>query len=285
MHIYAETDAVFEMLMRRLGRDIPPFRLQRRVLFTCDGSEAVVKAVDVHDPSVEVGVLAAVAPQPIEISQEDRVRAIWGNTAHRLPLDRKKSARCTLHFVGHYAEPDLTLDVDLSVGPQDYVLSFAPGLAQKSWALERVRPADGAAIIAGRDVEYGASHRRYVVTQTALKQGGGPQAQEREAPLELEEAEALVERAFRESRLAAQAENRAKATAKAAAAPKAAGRTKAASPKLGMAQAKAAPLAARAYPPVSSSSSKPAGKRLPDGSSDPKSGGVRMGGGRVAGKR
>merc|ERR1712080_427214 len=101
-----------EMLMARLDAPISPFRLQRRVLIGLDGDSVFAKAVDVHAPDIEIGVLCAVDwhSAGITVPESGRAAAIWRHPVHRhdaSDLDLR-ALRPTLHFVGHYQEPPLT---------------------------------------------------------------------------------------------------------------------------------------------------------------------------------
>lgn len=194
LKINATTDKVMELLMERLGILIPPFRLARRILMSQEGESVVAKGVDVNDAEEETGVLCGVdwegEPKPIPVSQ--RARAIWQHTVHQHPscnLDLK-SLRPTLHFVGHYQEPPVTLDVDLSEGGKDIRIAFDPLACE--WATDTITCMEEA--VQSRmdhDREYGCSHRRYVVGKRREKGIADP--------------EKRVEEEFQKARLYAEA--------------------------------------------------------------------------------
>merc|ERR1712070_829982 len=58
--IHAPTDVVMESLMGHLCIPIPNFRLERRIIFGREANDVFAKAVDVHAPDRETGVLCAV---------------------------------------------------------------------------------------------------------------------------------------------------------------------------------------------------------------------------------
>lgn len=195
LHIHAPTDLVMEMLMDRLGYTIPPFLLERRILIEKQNHTVSAKAVDVHDPKMEMGVLCGVdwegAAQSIPESQ--RVQAVWQHLQHKHScrgLDMK-SLRPTLHFVGHYHEPPTTLDVDLTDGGKDIRISFDP--LALLWTVDEVKCIDETPqSSADCDFEYGSSHRAYVVEKFRAKLGN-------------EFSEKDVERKFQQARCNAKA--------------------------------------------------------------------------------
>ena len=121
--IHAKTDTVMAMLMKRLGYQIPPFRLQRRFIAGVtrnDGANATVfvRAVDVHDPS-------------LQLSQICKAGAASNVSLKRVPI--------TLHFTGHYHEPALQMTVDLQSSTLvDIRAAFAPDLGQ--WSKPSFKP-------------------------------------------------------------------------------------------------------------------------------------------------
>lgn len=194
LHLNAPTDVVMEMLMDRLEIPIPPFRLQRRIIFAHEEQHVIAKAVDVHDPQVEIGVLSGVDWQGTvkSIPESEKAKAIWQHVVHRHPsrnLDVGK-LHPTLHFVGHYGEPPIQLDVNLSDGGKDISISFDPLAGE--WAVDSVNCLQEVfPTIADLDTEYGQAHRRYVVDKRR-DQGNS-------------DAEKLIEQEFQKSRCAAEA--------------------------------------------------------------------------------
>mmetsp|Transcript_32457 Transcript_32457/g.62671 ORF Transcript_32457/g.62671 Transcript_32457/m.62671 type:complete len:571 (-) Transcript_32457:194-1906(-) len=168
--IHAPTDVVMESLMLRLGIPIPNFRLQRRIIFGVDGDEVFAKAVDVHAPDRETGVLCAVDWDGTakEIPESQRAQAIWKSLAHRHPMANIdiSDLHPTLHFVGHYQEPPLTLDISLTASDNDVLIAFDP--SDGLWEVIAMLPVTPDASIAenvDRDCDYGASHREYVISK------------------------------------------------------------------------------------------------------------------------
>jgi mono-ADP-ribosyltransferase sirtuin 6 len=133
--IHAHTDTVMEMLMKRLQIPIPNFLLERRVVFGLDGNEVFAKSVDVHMPDQEASVICTVD---------------WDGTTQEITESHRKQAnldisrlRPTLHFVGHYQEPPLTLDICLCDGSKDVLLAFDPLSGKWEVTTVTTTPADG----------------------------------------------------------------------------------------------------------------------------------------------
>lgn len=194
LKINATTDKVMELLMERLGIPIPLFRLERRFLIYQDGESVVARGVDVNDAEEETGVLCGVTwkgePKPIPVSQ--RARAIWQHAVHQhLSCNLDLKSMCpTLHFVGHYQEPSITLDVDLTHGGKDVRIAFDPLAC--AWTIDKVACMEE--VVQSRmdhDPEYGCSHRCYVVGKR--RENGIPNPEEQ------------VEEEFQRARLYAEA--------------------------------------------------------------------------------
>jgi NAD-dependent SIR2 family protein deacetylase len=161
LKIHAPTDVVMQMVMARLALDIPPFLLRRRFVASLDRSPEVsgkrarasLTTVDVHDPTLELSLLRRV----------DWPAASSGRKAdlHAVPV--------ALHFVGHYNEPELSLDLDLATtGLLDVELTYDP--IQRVWSVEAERaldaPHEPSDLVLqqqehGRD--YARSHAKYVL--------------------------------------------------------------------------------------------------------------------------
>lgn len=170
LQIHAPTDVVMESLMQRLGIVIPNFRLERRIIFGVDGNEVFAKAVDVHAPDRETGVLCAVDwdGNVKEVPESQRTQAVWKTVAHRHSQANLHISHLhpTLHFVGHYQEPPLTVDINLTTGDKDVLIAFDPSDGQ--WEVTSIQSAQHNTFTAenvDRDCEYGASHRRYVISK------------------------------------------------------------------------------------------------------------------------
>lgn len=157
--IYAKTDDVMRLLMKRLEIPIPEFRLLRRIVFSTFEKEgyACTKAVDPHNPVLEV----------------DHIKSIkWCDKAkdlRKVPLSvfQNEQAKATIFFQGHYHEPAFDVEVDLSSsGLVDIVLAYDP--VQRVWEVrsqtnsdEPLKPAPAAN--EARIPDYGASHLEYCV--------------------------------------------------------------------------------------------------------------------------
>jgi len=180
------------------------------------------KAVDVHDPSLDLGLLwtvdwtkadasaaAAIAKKGGTNEQDRKAAVAAGHGTHYRSIEDGKldlAEVCpTLHFMGHYNEPPLDLCVDLSsssTATLDLLLSFDPGLrewahvenvedepllnAKEYQSLESVREKPR---IEKPDSRIGRSHREYCVK-------GRMKSNE----LTRKAAEEIVDRMFRESR-------------------------------------------------------------------------------------
>merc|ERR1712194_972653 len=116
MHIYAATDTVMQMLMELLSLSIPPFQLLRRLIFGRSGNAGQLysKAVDVHDPTIEVDHLRAIDWDGNGLPQ-NVVRDATAATSQTQGVHRHNGGsnlrpiRPKLHFMGHYHEPPLDL--------------------------------------------------------------------------------------------------------------------------------------------------------------------------------
>lgn len=179
--VYAETDTVMRMLMERLEVPIPEWHLLRRIVVSTSADSAAVslKAVDVHDPSLEIGILRDVdwdgtasrsRSKGRDEDAENVVAARFG--AHSRPtagLDL--AALCPeLHFVGNYREPSFRLEVGdglMNASAVDMALSYNP--YQCTWSCLRCElllggaPVAAAAPATARQSRYGHDHREYCV--------------------------------------------------------------------------------------------------------------------------
>jgi len=208
--IFAKTDTVMTMLIERLAVPVPPFRLLRRVIVSQpgEGEDVSLRAVDIHNPNQEVGVLRAVDWDGSGLSKRDAdmlasiVACRYGG--YTWPASNAEVLKPTLHFVGHYGEPPYTLNLNFTKTRRlDMLLSFDP--VQGSW--ERLEPETGlvpSPLLGGQEQAdeslppnwYGRDHRHYCVSSWVDRHGKS------EA-----EAKAIVERKFEESRAEAAAVN------------------------------------------------------------------------------
>ena len=151
--IHAKTDTVMAMLMKRLGYNIPRFRLRRRFIAGVSrvkgsSARAFVRAVDVHDPSLELSQLC---------------RATATN------CDSLKRVQITLHFTGHYHEPALQMAVDLKSSKfVDIQVAFAPELGK--WSKPSFKPIAKLPATSAvhklrlqHGLQYTRAHRKYVL--------------------------------------------------------------------------------------------------------------------------
>jgi len=199
LKINAPTDRVMELLMERLGMQIPAFRLERRILICKEDDSVVARTVDVHDPKEETSILCGVdwEGEPRPVPKDERARVIWKNKVYRHPCCNvdMKCLRPTLHFVGHYGEPPITLEVDLTRGGKDIRISFDP-LAEHEWSIDTVTCMDeGIQSRVDRDPEYGRNHREFIVAKH----------REKHPTQTASDAEKEVEKEFLKARLYAEA--------------------------------------------------------------------------------
>merc|ERR1712072_1188313 len=121
------------------------------------------------------------------MSESQRVKAVWQHTEHKYPSKNLDihALHPTLHFVGHYDEPPIKLDVDLTRGGKDIRIAFDPLAGQ--WSVDAVSCTEETRhCCVDRDCEYGLAHRRYVV-QKRIGQG-------------IADTEKQVEQEFQQSR-------------------------------------------------------------------------------------
>jgi len=202
--IYAKTDVVMQMLMEKLALPIPPFRLLRRVILgkeigASKSQEVYAKAVDVHDPTLEFGLMRAVdwdGRGVCDADQQDVKSIIAMEGAHRRPMAGMDGSAVNpvLHFIGHYREPALQLTADLSKAHAvDFQLAFDP--YELSWEITSTEevPEGGCAAPADADdaciPDYGQSHREYCVTKVMQR-----------CSCDQQEAERMIDERFRNKR-------------------------------------------------------------------------------------
>jgi len=180
--IFAKTDVVMEMLMERLSYSVPPFRLVRRVILGITAEELYAKAVDVHDPTVEVYHICAVdwdgKGVPEQALRDPMIAAAQGGAHRRAVAGIKlQNLRPCLHFVGHYNEPPLQLAADLSgsegsTSPKvlDLLLTFDP--YERTWK-STCQELEFASVVVddAKIPDYGPSHHEYCVTKVMQARG------------------------------------------------------------------------------------------------------------------
>lgn len=206
--IFAKTDVVMQMLMERLQLPIPPFRLLRRVILGKEFPKSrggvilekvYTKAVDLHDPTLEFGLMRAVdwdGGGVCDADHQDVKSIVAMEGRHRRPMAGidPRAVSPVLHFIGHYREPALQLTADLSnAHAVDFQLAFdSYELCWEIMSAEVVPPsgfasptdADGALI-----PDYGPSHRQYCINKVMQKR-----------KCDQQEAEQIIDGRFRNSR-------------------------------------------------------------------------------------
>lgn len=137
VRVHSPVDEFMTAVMAGLGRPVPPFELERRiVLWREDGS---VKVSGVAEDGMPASLL-----QKIEVMPGNHV-----TTGYTLPLscpctgtDATQSVTCT--FMGHYAEPQTTLTLSQGVSKAAYLLTLDP-MRDKHWRVaprEDITPPD-----------------------------------------------------------------------------------------------------------------------------------------------
>jgi mono-ADP-ribosyltransferase sirtuin 6 len=196
--IYAKTDIVMQMLMDRLELPIPPFRLLRRVIIgkefgASKREEVYAKAVDVHDPTLEFGLMRAVdwdGRGVCDADQQDVKSIVAMEGGHRRPMAGidPRAVSPVLHFIGHYREPAVQLTADLSKSQAvDFQLAFDP--YELSWEIASTQNILEAATRRCRFPDYGQSHREYCIDKVMQHRS-----------CDKREAEQIIDGRFRNSR-------------------------------------------------------------------------------------
>jgi hypothetical protein len=143
LRIFAETDAVMVGLMERLGIEIPPWRLHRRILAYLTGpSSVVLQGVDPFQPQLPATLFHAVsAPNrdPVTVEPMEVMTSV-------VPSAADTSVPVCLTWFSHYNEPSYTLQLDRAAlracrkGEGMYVdLSYDP--FSRAWTEERTERA------------------------------------------------------------------------------------------------------------------------------------------------
>jgi len=122
LKINAMCDIVMEKLMSKLGLEIPQFKLERLLKITAQNNSVAFQGIDTYGspyslfPKIEVKT-----PQDsVELTQEPM---IYQTT--------QKQLTAVVHFEGHYREPPLEIQVNLSEGEKVYHLVF--DFLSKTW--------------------------------------------------------------------------------------------------------------------------------------------------------
>lgn len=178
--IYAETDVVMKMLMEELEVPVPPFRLIRRLVaqVSVDTRTVSLKAVDLHNPSQEMGIIREVdwhGSGMSNVAAKQSASLIAARLeAHDCPVSSLNlgSVKPVVYFVGHYHEPPYQLDLDLEKNcALDVLLSFDPyELVWQCVSLTSIG-LDSLKAEPQIDGEYGKDHRDYCINQWVKKHG------------------------------------------------------------------------------------------------------------------
>jgi len=193
-HIFAKTDEVMERVMEKLGYEIPPFRLLRKVIVGCDPSTGVMycRGADVDDPTLEMDFVRGIKwSKPILGSQTDD--EFYGHEEEQIfetdvptndlqseiePIsdvdqalfDSSEDSRIfmkgEIKFAGHYDEPNLVLGCDFTEAFRsqrrvEYLWSLEYDPYEKVWAADCELSSVGKADYEFDD-EIGKSHAEFV---------------------------------------------------------------------------------------------------------------------------
>lgn len=209
--IYADTDTVMKMVMEHLGMEVPPFRLTRRILVGLKRngtkSQVFARAVDVHDPSLEIGILRVVdwdnsgVPHAATEETEALVAAKHGAHYRDIAGLDLKNLKLTLHFVGNYQEPPLELSVGpdfCSVHAMDFMVEFDP--RQQSWTQLGQTPVKDTTCLEPlprkHDNRYGRDHREYCINGIMRQYNKTRKEAEQQFDQRLQESVAKAQRAL-----------------------------------------------------------------------------------------
>lgn len=194
MHIFAKTDTVMRMVMEKLNKPIPEFRLRRKVVLgvarTIEQSNWPVwdlycRGADFEDPSLEMHFLTDVDWHQPTLSCDPSVDSGPHEIReYELPVPKNEftknlkfesrdeltmvKSNVTFYFKGHYREPALTVDVDFTpgfkTGRVEYVYSLEYSLNTQRWYIEQELSTLTQNPSPNVDPGYGKSHRDYVVS-------------------------------------------------------------------------------------------------------------------------
>ncbi len=163
LRIFSKCDEVMEGLMRELGLEIPPFILKRQVLVTHSSGRIRIAAVDVD--GTPLSLFSRVEVSFAKSSKKHHIMANESSVAFHFDMEkgdyddddsdqRAAAATITLHFVGHYNEPPLTLEylAKGQKGSKIYQLRYKP--TDEHWTYSEEEEAeDGRSLIFGELLE------------------------------------------------------------------------------------------------------------------------------------
>ena len=126
LRIWGLCDVVIEALMKKLNIEIPEFILTRRLGIRQSKGKIIARGLDV-DRSPFTLFKKIVINNDIELKKEPFV--------FETPKKGINTFEMTLHFMGHYGEPPLKLDLLISELPEEkdviYKMEFSP--KEKKW--------------------------------------------------------------------------------------------------------------------------------------------------------
>jgi mono-ADP-ribosyltransferase sirtuin 6 len=188
-HIYAKTDEVMERVMAKLGYEIPPFRLLRKLIIGVDPVKQVFycRGADVDDPTLEMDFIkhvswhgpilgCSVDESYFEHGDQKLGTKISMQNGFAAPMEHldvefyellgdRVFMEAELTFAGHYREPSLTLTNDFTSAFSsnqrvEYLWSLEYNPYEESWvsACELSSVGKPACTI---DDSYGKSHAKY----------------------------------------------------------------------------------------------------------------------------
>merc|ERR1712224_432359 len=148
----------------------------RRILVSTADDDVAVKAVDIHNPEQEIGILRAVdwdgsgIPKASEEQTASIVAARFGAHSRSAKGLNLAALSPTLHFVGHYREPPFQLQLGLRQHRLlDATLAFDP--YAQVWQVLGIQAADFDAqtSVNQHDNRYGRDHYEYCVSMWEKK--------------------------------------------------------------------------------------------------------------------
>jgi len=190
-HIHAKTDEVMERVMAKLGYEIPPFRLLRKLIIGVDPETQVFycRGADVDDPTLEMDFIKHVSWHgPIQGSQSDEAYFEHGdqrlstkismNNGFSAPMEHMDKEiyellgervfmEAEFTFAGHYREPNLTLTNDFTAAFSskkrvEYLWSLEYNPYEEEWVSTCELSCVGKSACTIDD-SYGKSHAKYCI--------------------------------------------------------------------------------------------------------------------------
>jgi len=142
LRVHAKTDNLMKLVFKHLGLEIPPFILKRRLTFNSRIVHSVEKGdlVNITVTGVDREGVPYSIFKKIDAKCDKQLQTVTQEPfKFYFPTgDNVSQVQLALHFMGHYNEPPLSLDVQFSPSKTDtvYTLEYNPSTGQwKSQAI------------------------------------------------------------------------------------------------------------------------------------------------------